>query len=182
MGVQVTNIHIYNVLYLLSGLSFTYYFYCVVSGRLKRWIIVILGMSIVVYFLFRNAIVGDEQYFDSMGYVVCSIAIIIMIFLYYHSLLNQITEEPLSHRFDFWFISSQFIYYVGSFGIFLTFNYLTRKVIENELYNKVNRRWLTYLWGVHNVLLAISVIVTGIGLMWVLRSRSKARPRIPILK
>jgi hypothetical protein len=97
----------------------------------------------------------------------------VMIFMYIHELLANVSEHPLLFSFDFWFVSAQIIYYLGSFIIFLSFNYLTKKILPTELYSHENRAILTKLWGVHNVLLFLGSLLTTGGAAWI-SSRKKS--------
>jgi hypothetical protein len=161
------NIHIYNVLYMLTGLVFAIYFFAVLDGPWRNKVALALALPPVGYFLY-NLSRGGNPLFDSLGYALSSICIVVMIFLYFHQLLNNVSEAPLSRSFDFWLISGLLTYHLGSFGIFLTYNSLTQTVMAGENYSNENRDLLTYLWGLHNVLLFLSAVVATIGLGWIL--------------
>jgi hypothetical protein len=70
-------------------------------------------------------------------------------------------------NFDFWFVSSQFFYYLGSFFIFLTYGYLTKKLISSPEYSKQNIFYIRQLWVAHNVLLFLSALVIAGSLLWI---------------
>jgi hypothetical protein len=78
----------------------------------------------------NNLIFPGRAIFDSTAYVLLSSGIVIMAFMFMHQVLTHVTEEVLSMNFDFWFICSQLVYFLGAFAIFLTYNYLTQKIIE----------------------------------------------------
>lgn len=162
-----SNISIYDILCLLTSFSISTYFFSALNTLWKKVVTVVLcGIQIAYYFL-SNIIFEDTPLFDSLGYVILSMAIVIMIFLFLHQILSHVTEESLAMNFDFWFISSQLIYFLGSFIIFLTFNYLTRRILPAELYSHENRVLLTNLWGVHNVLLFLSSLLTTFAVIWI---------------
>ena len=163
MGMQ-NNVHLYNVLFVFSGVGFSLYFLTLLQERWKQVLSLVLGTLTVVYYVVNNTWYGKEELFDSLGYVLIALSFIVITFLYFHTLLSHVTDELLSLNFDFWFICAQLVYNLGAFGIFLSYNYLTRKIIEGDQYSQDNRFILTYLWGVHNVLLFISALVTAIGL------------------
>jgi hypothetical protein len=109
----------------------------------------------------------NNPLFDSVGYVMLSTSNVAMILMFQHQLLKHIEEESLTLNFDFWFTSSQLIYFLGALMIFLTFNYLTRKILPVETYSPENRKLLTQLWGVHNVLLFLSSLLTLGSILWI---------------
>jgi hypothetical protein len=87
--------------------------------------------------------------------------------MFMHQILANVSEESLSMNFDFWFVSSLLIYNLGAFIIFLTFGYLTRKILPAELYSFENRDLVTAVWGVHNVLLFLSSLLTLASAVWI---------------
>jgi len=115
----------------------------------------------------------EDVFFPSMGFIIVSSGIIVLVFLYLHQLFSKIAGDGLSGNFDFWFICSQLIYQLGSFFIFLTYNYLTQKILPNESYTYENRSLLASLWGVHNVLLFLGSLITCFGVAWIYRKKSR---------
>lgn len=161
---------LYNFIYMATSLSFGYFFLVTLKGKLKHWIIVLCCTITLFYYIICSLILG-ERLFDSMGYVISSTGIVIMIFMYLHQVMKNITEKSITLSFDFWFIASQLIYHLGSFGIFLTFNPLTQKVLPEKYFIHENRVILTYLWGVHNVLLFLGSLLTWFGIIWIVSRR-----------
>jgi hypothetical protein len=164
---NMSNIVIYDVLCLLTSVSLSLYFFYSLIMPWKKMVTLFLCLTQISHFVLSNVIFKTAPLFDSMGYVILSVCIVIMIFMYLHQILSNVTEESLSLNFDFWFVSSQLIYFLGSFIIFLTFNYLTRKILTTELYLEENRVLLTKLWGVHNVLLFLSSLLTLGSVIWI---------------
>lgn len=167
-----TNVEYYNFLYLLSSLCLGYYFYTSLLPKLKKIITLLLCGITILYFIFNNPLFSKDQLFDSMGYVISSMGITIMILMLIHQIMTNVNEEPLSLNFDFWFICSQMVYHLGSFVIFLTYNYLTQKIIPQYIYK--NRELLTYLWTIPNVLLFLSSLITCTGVLWIAYSRKSS--------
>lgn len=168
------NIYIYNMLFVFTSLAYAYYFFSSTTSTVRRMVAVGAGSITLLYFLANQTILPPELAFDSTGYVLASAGIVVSIFFYFRDILKNVSDEPISHNFDFWFICAQLIYHLGNFGIFLSFNYLTHKILPAEHYSNDNRDMLTYLWGLHNVLLFVSAVVTAIGLAWI-SSQSKKR-------
>ena len=120
-----------------------------------------------IYFVTVNFLSPHSLLFDSLGQVILSIAVVIMAFMFMHQVLTNVTEESLWLNFDFWFVSAQFMYHLGTFFIFLTFQDLTTKIMSSNLYSKDNRILLTQLWGVHNVLLFLSALLISASIVWI---------------
>jgi hypothetical protein len=164
---NTSNIVAYDILCLLTSVFLSVYFFYSLIMPWKKIVTLFLCLTQISYFVLSNIVFKSAPLFDSMGYVILSVCIVIMIFMYLHQILSNVTEESLSLNFDFWFVSSQLIYFLGSFIIFLTFNYLTRKILTTELYLEENRVLLTKLWGVHNVLLFLSSLLTLGSVIWI---------------
>jgi hypothetical protein len=161
-----TNIGIYS---LLSSITFlflgTYFYYTLFTSWKKRLVILFCAIQ-VGYNIIANLLLPGAEVFDSTAYVMVSSGIVLMAFLYMHQMLTNVTEEPLSLNFDFWFVSSQLFYHLGSFLIFLTYGYLTQKILTSDLYSYENRIYLSQLWRVHNVLLFLSSLFISAGILW----------------
>lgn len=166
LSTTAVNTHLYNVLYVLTSLAMAYYYSALLTSTWKRGITVLVGGVTLTYFA-ANILLGNDKLFDSNGYVITSTGVVLLIFLYLHQIFSNITEEQLSLKFDFWFVCSQLIYHLGAFGIFLTYHRLTEKVIDAN-YLHENRLILTYLWGIHNVLLFLGALLTCSGLIWII--------------
>jgi hypothetical protein len=162
-----SNTHLYNLLYPLTSLFLANYLFSILQSRLKKTLCVVAGLVTLLYYLLNI----DEKYFDSVGYAIASIGIVILIFLYMHQILTHVNEDPLSQNFDFWFICIQLTYHLSSFAIFLSYNYFTYRYFENTERREF-RTILTYLWVVHNVLLLLGSIAVIVGLVWIYRKRS----------
>jgi len=161
------NTHFYNVLYPLSSVFLCNYFYTLLKTRLKKTTAVVAGVITLAYYSFH---IGNP-YFDSIGYVIASTGIVVLIFLYLHQVLTNVTEEPLSLNVDFWFVCVQLAYHLGTFAIFLSYNYLTYQYMAEEKSYEIGTI-LTYLWIVHNVLLFLGALIISFGIGWIYRRKS----------
>jgi len=159
------NNYIYSITYVITGLSLSYYFQDLYLLKWKRVVAVACGGVTLIYYL--RSLQENDILFDSLGFVITSTGVVVLIFLYFHQIFTNVTEEQLFLNFDFWFICSQLIYHLGSFGVFLTFQRLTERVITEKNYELPFRNMLTYLWGIHNVLLFLGSLLTGGGLLWI---------------
>lgn len=165
------NTHLYSLLYLLTSLGFGFYFWALFQSRVNKSIALTTGFITLLYYCVKTFMLGSERALDSVGFVISSIGIIVLIFIYLYDLLTYVKEDSLSQNFDFWFICSQLMYHLGAFGIFLTYNHLTSKILDPTHYSDENRELLTYLWGVHNVLLFLGSLLTWFGILWIVSRR-----------
>ena len=166
-----TNVDTYSQLCLISSLFLGLYFYMTLHSRVKRLIIVVLCLVEAGYFVFSNYLsAGPLITLDSAAFVILSTGVMIMIFFYMHQILTNVREEKLSMNFDFWFVSSQMIYHFGAFVIFLTFGYMTEKILPSD-YTVENRKILMSIWGIHNVLLFLSALLTSGSIIWIASHR-----------
>lgn len=158
---------IYNILYLITSLGLGFYFFSLLRDRWKKFIAIISGLATLLYFITNT----DEIYFDSIWHVIASTGIVVLIFLYLHQIMNNVTEEPLSLNFDFWYVCIQLMYHLGSFAIFLSYNHFTYRYFSAGSDIKEVGQLLTYLWGVHNVLLFLGSLLTWFGILWIVYRR-----------
>jgi hypothetical protein len=161
-----TNIEIYSLLSLVTFIFLGSYFYFTLSSTWKRSLVISFCIIQTGYYITANYIFTAPEVFDSTGYVILSVGVVLMAFMYMHQILTNVTEEPLSFDFDFWFVSSQLFYHLGSFLIFLTYGYLTQKILTSDLYSYENRIYLSQLWRVHNVLLLLSSLFISASILW----------------
>ena len=171
-----TNIEIYSFLSLFTFICLGAYFYYTLLLTWKKILVISTCIIQTAYYILSHVVFTSSQIFDSTGYVILSSSIVLMSFMYMHQILTNITEEPLSLNFDFWFISSQLFYHLGSFFIFLTYGYLTQKILASDLYSYENRIYLSQLWRVHNVLLLLSSLFISAVILW-----TSYRRRSPLL-
>lgn len=162
-----SNIGMYDMLFLSTSIGLGIYFYTVLQVLIKRVVVVFICSFEIIYFIFNNIIFKGSPLFDSTAYVILSIGVVIMIFMFMHQILTNVSDKSLLVNFEFWFVASLMIYFLGSFVIFLTFTYLTRKILPAQLYSAENRQLLTAVWGVHNVLLFLGSLLTLGSLVWI---------------
>ena len=167
-----SNIEFYNLWNLMTVIALSLYYSFVIKKTLTKRIIAVICVVQTFYFVIINVRPSPEILFDSNGQVLLSVGILVMVFFYMAQLLQNVNEDPLSLNFDFWFSSAQLIYYLATFLIFLTFRYLTKKVIDGN-YLDQDRELLTKLWAVHNVILFLSSSIIAGSTLWI-RYRSKS--------
>lgn len=172
VSTQVNNIWMYNIVLLAAILAIGFYTYILLHSVQKRTVVLVLVSGTVLYFVVRNFLLWHLFEIDSIGFVLLSISVTVFSFMYFHQILNRVTEAPAFYDFDSWLIAGYLLYYLGSFFIFLCFNYFTYKItLQNRMEDRV---LLTTLWGVHNVFLFFSAAITLMGSVWTTyRNRSR---------
>ncbi len=165
---DTSNTYLYNILYLITSLAFGFYFFEILKNQWKRLVALIAGLSVLIYY-FINI---KEVYFDSIGFVITSTGIIVLIFLFLDQIMTNVTEEPLFNNFDFWFICVQLMYHLGSFAIFLSYNYYTHRFFSEGSPDSFSRM-MGYLWVVHNILLFVGSVITCAGVFWIYYRKKK---------
>jgi len=163
----VTNSMQYSCIYLLNSLCWSSFYYNVLTGRLKRRLAMGIAVVTLSYFIYKNVILDFDLIFDSVGQVLSSLGIVLLVLIFFHQTLSAVKEDSLTQNFDFWISSAQLIYHLGAFGIFLTFDHFTSKILNPEHYTAENRQILTSLWGLHNVLLFLASLIIWLGALWI---------------
>lgn len=164
------NIDTYNLFFITTVLCFSVYFWLLFRSKTKKTIVVLFAVLCSVYFLVRIFFPPPVKMFDSIAFSLLSIMIVLMAFFYFQQILTKVTEESLFVQIDFWFIISLLIRYSGNFVIYLTYYYLTKKILANH-YTRHDRYLLTQLWGGHNILLFLSSVVFNAGTLWTIYRR-----------
>jgi hypothetical protein len=161
---------IYNMSLLPAFLAMCYYFHQTLYSQGKKAVVKLLVAVNVIYFFVSIRHSGYWDIIDSIGYAVLSITISFLAFVYFYQLLKNVNEYNVWTNFDFWLVSSYLLYFLGSFFIFLLFSHLTSTILNT--YTLEQRRTLTVLWSVHNVLLFLSSVTTLVSTIWII-SRSR---------
>jgi len=156
---------IYNLLYLPGVVAICYYFHETFYSRRNKAIVNFFITLNIIYFVVRMIVFGKLVILDSFGYSLLSISVSFLSFVYFYQLLRHVNEFKVWANFDFWLISSYLLYFLGSFFIFLLYSNLTYNILDTYTYEQ--RSLLSVLWGVHNVLLFLSSVITLVGSLWV---------------
>ena len=154
----------YDLLGLFTAVFIGFYFYKTLRSPAKKKVVLFLICVYLLYAVFRNITLEGQRLFDSIGFSIVSASIAIYVFMYFHQLLKNVSEVNIVKEFNFWLSSGYLIYYVGSFIIFVSYYYLTNKIMKS--YTHEERRVLTALWGLHNVLLFLSALSLLTGSLW----------------
>lgn len=166
---DTSNNYYYNLLYPITGVGLSYYFLSLLDSWWKKIIAIITGLTPLVYY-FSNL---DERYFDSIGYVITSTGIVLLIFLYLQQLMSNVTEGKLSYNFDFWFVCIQLMHHLGSFAIFLSYNYFTQQYFAAGDDKRELSVMLGDLWLIHNLILFVGALITSYAVLKVYKMSVK---------
>ena len=158
------NVWLYNLVCLQSSVAICFYFHQLVVGRKQKLIVKFILAANVIYFLVTNVILGRFFLFDSIGYAILSVSVSILGFFYFYDVLKNVRIRQ--YDFNFYLVSGYLIYFLVSFAIFLTYHYLTNRILDT--YTDEERGLLTILWGVHNVSLFLSAMTTLSGSLWII--------------
>ena len=162
---SMNNNYIYNLLYLPAVIAFCFYFYRAFKSKKNKRIVLGVLVFNIVYFLARLFLSGPLALLDSVAYSLLSISVCFLSFLFFYAILSGISENKIWHQFDFWLVSALLLYFLGSFFIFLMYSNLTYNILST--YTNEQRKSLTILWGVHNVLLFLSSLTTLFSSLWI---------------
>ena len=138
----------YNVVFLLTICSYSYYYYSLSKSSYKRQFIVTCCIANILLFLYFNVISGKfENSYNNYVYAFVFISIVIYSFLYFQDLLLNVSEESILHKFDFWLVSANLLYFLGAFIVILFYAYA-----EGSMRGIV--------WIIQSLILFISALIT----------------------
>jgi hypothetical protein len=163
-NIWLYNLHAFATVSFL-GLYFRNQFYT----PLKKHTVTALMVVLLLYLLVKNLVLREFRLFDSIGYSLVALSLIVYVFMYFHQLLNNVSELNIFDNFNFWLSSSFLIYFSGNFIIFLTYHYFTVKIMAT--YTDEERDILTNLWGLHNCLLLVGALMLLFGSLWIVYRR-----------
>jgi hypothetical protein len=146
---------LYNFFFVSTIIVLSYYFYKLLVSPIKRKIIVSLVVINLIPFII---VIIPNGFYNAHThlYAFVFISIVAYCLLYFHHILTNIDEETVFYKFDFWFVISYLLYFLGGFFSMVTYSYI-------ETTNKVS------IYAILNVLLFISAAISifGIGYIYV---------------
>jgi hypothetical protein len=159
------NYFLYNCFLLPAAiLFFGSYFEMIMENIGRKRVVAVLFIINAALFAFRAIFLPPPHFFDSIGFATLSVSIVILSLIFFQQRLSQVSEMSIFTNFNFWVVCSYFILFSASFVVFLTYYYLTQKISANYVYK--NRYMLTLLWGIPNLLLFVSSLLTLTGSLW----------------
>lgn len=159
------NVWVYNLLLLPAIAAICYYFHETFYSRKKKALVKSLIAVNITYLILRILLHNNSGTLDSFGYALLSTSVSLFSFVYFYQLLKHVNEYKVWADYDFWLVSAYLLYFLGSFFIFLLYSNLTFNILDT--YTQEQRKLLTILWGVHNVLLFLSSVTTLVSTIWI---------------
>lgn len=169
---ESNNNWVYNIFYFLSNFFLSFYMYKTFT-HIKSKIITLSLLLINVTNFFLNDLVFKQRLFDSFVTSIFLLSLIILIFLYFQQVLGNVTEQHILLHFDFWLLSGYLIFFLGSFFIIMSWSHLSSRV--GNVATAEQKEQFSILWGVHNILLFISALITFIGSVWIRHYQRRLR-------
>ncbi len=161
---NIPNIRYYNAICIVAFCTIAILFYQVFNLRAYKKAVAISSILYVLAFFMLLIFWDDNMTFNSTGFSLASLIIIVYSFMYFK---EKIALADVQHVFFdkiFWIITGFFIYYFGCFFIFLTFKFLTLNGILTDVIEE--RKSLGTLWGIQNIIYFLSCISISIGILW----------------
>jgi len=138
------NIYLYKANCLLSFVTISLYFLDkwkpYITSRERK--LIALGISIITALIFIIFTFEQDNALNSYSYSLTALFICSYCILYYYQKLMKPEAARITHTRSFWFVSGLFVYYAGSFFIFLSFRFLTLDKTPN----------LSIIWIFHNLI------------------------------
>ena len=154
---QINNIIEYDLLLLFAGWCIGFYFYFLFDTKISKMFCVCIVVLSTINFIFQS-----HAYFDSLGFYLFSLCVVIMIFIYFIQLLKKSPGETILMNFNFWINISFLIYHLGAIIIFLSIYILTNMVSKWQ-----DRLNIGNLWAAQNILLFLSALCLSYGFIWI---------------
>jgi len=150
---DTTNIWIYDLICITAFITISFYLISILRSETRRKIIYFFLPVYIAFFLGYTYVLGYNSLFNSISFAALSLLISTYCVLFFIEKLTRMEEERLQDSYSFWVVTSFFIYYLGSFFIFLTFKNLSSKGAS-----------IGILWGLHNIIYFISCSIAAFGL------------------
>jgi hypothetical protein len=161
---EMNNIWVYDAVLVIASVCISGYFFGLLMSKRKRRVVIYLVTLFLIYAFIKKLVLQDVALFDSIGYSFFSAIVAVYVIMYFHQVLTHITETNILRDFNFWLSAGYLIYFTGSFLIFVSYYYLTTRILAT--YTRQEIILLTMLWGVHNILLFASALLLFVGSLW----------------
>ncbi len=149
------NNYLYNLFFFITICTFSYYFYNILMGRIKKYVISFL--FVLNFFLFIEYDIVLGQFYDTYNNyatATCYLSLVVFCLFYFDQLLRNVNEVNILHEFDFWLISGYLLYFLGAFFIVL-------------FYKDKNESQRAIIWAFQNIILFTSALIALTGNLWI---------------
>lgn len=161
---NIPNILYYNTICIVSFCTIAFIFYQVFNLTIYKKAVAISSILYIPVFFMLLIFWDDNMTFNSTGFSLASLLIIVYSFLYFKEKISLAGDQQVFFDKYFWIVTGFFIYYFGCFFIFLTFKFLTLNGILTDVLEE--RKSLGTLWGIQNIIYFLSCISISIGILW----------------
>ncbi len=149
------NNYLYNLFFFITISAFSYYFYNILIGRNKKYIICFLFLINLVLFIEYAIVLKQFQHtYNNYPTATCYLSIVVYCLFYFDQLLRNVTEVNILHEFDFWLISGYLLYFLGAFFIIL-------------IYKDKSESQRAIIWAFQNIILFTSALIALTGNIWI---------------
>ncbi|MDF2186993.1 hypothetical protein [Paraflavitalea sp. CAU 1676] len=137
------NIYLYKANCLFSFIVISLYFLQKWKPYItqREWRLIAIGTGIISLLIYIIFTFEQVDAFNSYSYSITALFICTYCILYYYQKLLKPEAAKITHTRSFWFVSGLFLYYAGSFFIFLSFKFLTINDTPNA----------SWVWKFHNL-------------------------------
>ncbi len=149
------NNFLYNLFFFITICTFSYYFYNILIGRIKKYAVAFLFVLNLFLFIEYDIVLGQfNDTYNNYVTATCYISVVIYCLFYFDQLLRNVNEVNILHEFDFWLISGYLIYFLGAFFIIL-------------FYKDKNESQRAIIWAFQNIILFASALIALTGNLWI---------------
>lgn len=153
---------LYNLFFFVTIIVLSYYFFNLIDSRNKKTAILVILLVNVGLFIWHDII--SQKFYDNYNHyvvAVCFLSIIIYSFLYFHQLVTNVGHRNILIDFDFWLVSGYLLYFLGAFFAIL-------------FYKNASIEQRAILWGLQNIVLFLSALITLSGNLWISHKKKLA--------
>lgn len=152
---QGDNNYLYNLFFLITICVFSYYFYNLLTARVRKMIVLFLLLINLTLFIFYDILSGKfDGTYNNYVTATCFLSIVVYSLLYFYQILKNVNELNILHEFNFWLISGYLLYFLGSFFIVL-------------FYPEMPTGLRGVVWAFQNIILFTSAVIALAGNLWV---------------
>lgn len=149
------NNYLYNLLFFITISMFSYYFYNILNGRIKKYAVCFLFVLNLFLFIEYDIVLGQfHDTYNNYATATTYLSIVIYCLFYFDQLLRNVNEVNILHEFDFWLISGYLLYFLGAFFIIL-------------IYKDKNESQRAIIWSFQNIILFTSALIALTGNLWI---------------
>jgi len=112
------NFVIYNLLILIEGVFLGIFFYQILSAKLIKRLLLVIGFGFISYWLYNFFTIGTSKYIES-GVTIENICILAFAIYYYYEQIIKLNTTFIYSQPRFWVVSAYLIYIAGTFFLLL---------------------------------------------------------------